>query len=90
VLRWALGLLLIMATIAGLILGVLNPDPVTLDLGFSQLSLSLGALMALAIGLGLVFGLILGPLIFTRSKPKSAGEHSSSTIVTERNSSLNG
>lgn len=71
--RWALGLILLAASAAGLTLGVLNPEPATLDLGFVAIHLSLGALIALAVALGLVLGLLLAPLIYPRKKyPTSA------------------
>ena len=68
--RWVLGLIVLVAAAAGLTLGVLNPDPATLDLIFFTLRLSLGALIALAIAFGIVLGLLLAPLIRPRRKPQ--------------------
>ena len=75
--RWVLGLILLVASAVGLTLGVLNPEPATLDLGFVAISLSLGALIALAVAVGLVLGLLLAPLIYPRKK------HHTSAVATK-------
>ena len=79
-LRWVLGLIVLMASIAGLVLGVLNPDPATLDLGFVEISLSLGALIALAVATGLVLGLLLGALIYPRKKHRASASSKSADV----------
>lgn len=62
--RWLLILLVLLAAVAGLVVGVLNADPVSLDLIAIQVSLPLGALVLLALALGLVIGLVLAWLLF--------------------------
>lgn len=62
--RWLLILLVLLAAVAGLLIGVLNADAVTLDLLAFQISLPLGALVLLALALGLLVGLVLAWLLF--------------------------
>lgn len=62
--RWLLILLVLAAAVAGLIVGVLNADIVSLDLLMLEVSLPLGALVLLALALGLVVGLALAWLLF--------------------------
>ena len=54
--RWLLGLALILGAVIGIVLGALNPEPVTLELVFIQWSASLGAIVALSACAGLVLG----------------------------------
>ncbi|MEM7055252.1 MAG: LapA family protein [Pseudomonadota bacterium] len=82
-LRWALAVIVLLAAVAGLTLGVLNPDTATLDLGFLQLELSLGALIALAIAFGIVLGLLLAPLI--RPRKKASVNTGSAVAAAEQN-----
>ena len=91
-LRWALGLMVLMASAAGLVLGVLNPDPATLDLGFIEISLSLGALIALAVAIGLVLGLLLGALIYPRKKPRASAVSANADVRSDQSQgrALNG
>ena len=70
-LRWALGLIILVAATLGITLGVLNPELTILDLGFFQFELSLGALIALAIAFGILLGLLLAPLLRPRKKTPS-------------------
>ncbi len=62
--RWLLILLVLLAAIAGLIIGVLNGSPVTLDLLFVEFSLPLGGLVLLALAAGILGGLVLAWLLF--------------------------
>ncbi|RFF26369.1 MULTISPECIES: lipopolysaccharide assembly protein LapA domain-containing protein [unclassified Wenzhouxiangella] len=62
--RWLLILLVLLAAVAGLLIGVLNADAVTLNLLAFQVSLPLGALVLLALVLGLLVGLVLAWLLF--------------------------
>lgn len=61
-LRWLFALIVLAGVALGLILGVLNADPVTLDLGVIRWTASLGAIVAAATGAGLLFGIVLGGL----------------------------
>lgn len=56
--------LVIMAIVAGLVVGVLNPDPVHLDLLVVQAALPLGALVMVALTIGVLLGLLLALLIY--------------------------
>ena len=46
--RWLIGLALILSALAGIVVGALNPDSVTLELAFVQWTASLGAVVALS------------------------------------------
>lgn len=58
--RWLFALIVLAGVALGLVLGVLNADPVTLDLGMMRWTASLGAVVAAAGGGGLLAGLLLG------------------------------
>jgi len=62
--RWLLILLVLIAAIAGLVIGVLNAEPASLDLLAIDLTLPLGALVLLALTTGLLLGLVLAWLLF--------------------------
>ena len=62
--RWLLILLVLAAAVAGLLIGVLNAEPASLDLLVAEVTLPLGGLVLLALGAGLVAGLILAWLLF--------------------------
>lgn len=62
--RWLLILLVLAAAVTGLVVGVLNADAVSLDLLVFQVSLPLGALVLLALAVGLLTGLVLAWLLF--------------------------
>jgi len=61
--RWLIGLALIVGALAGIVLGALNPDAVTLELAFMQWTASLGAVVALSGGAGLVIGFLAGTMM---------------------------
>lgn len=62
--RWLVLVLVLAAVIAGLVVGVLNPDSVTVDLVIARLSFPLGALMLMAVGAGVLLGLVLAWVMF--------------------------
>lgn len=62
--RWFLIVLVLVAAVAGLVIGVLNAEPVSLDLLVADLAMPLGGLVLLAMGLGLLAGLLLAWLLF--------------------------
>lgn len=62
--RWLLILLVLLAAIAGLVVGVLNGAPATLDLLVTELTLPLGGLVLLALAVGVLCGLFLSWLLF--------------------------
>ncbi|RFF30911.1 lipopolysaccharide assembly protein LapA domain-containing protein [Wenzhouxiangella sediminis] len=62
--RWLLILLVLLAAIAGLVVGVLNGSPATLDLLLTELTLPLGGLVLLALAVGVLCGLALSWLLF--------------------------
>jgi len=77
--RWLLGLALVLGALTGIVLGALNPDPVTLELAFMQWSASLGAVVALAACSGLVLGFAAAMLLlaFRRRPPRGTSVKSS-------------
>ena len=62
--RWLLIFLVLIAAVAGLAVGVLNGEPVTLDLAVMDLTLPLGGLVLAALVLGLLAGLALAWILF--------------------------
>jgi len=76
--RWLLILVVLLASVAGLVLGVLNADAVSFDLIIREVRMPLGALVLSALAVGLVLGLILAWLLFwiparlTRDKPSDS------------------
>lgn len=62
--RWLLLLAVLLSALIGLVVGVLNPDPVTLDLGVFTPSLPLGAMLLLGFGAGVAVGMLLFWLMF--------------------------
>lgn len=74
-LRWFFAVIVLAGAALGLLLGVLNADPVRLDLGMFQWTASLGAVVAAAAGLGLLVGLLAGALLgrLGRRRPPSTG-----------------
>lgn len=67
--RWLLGLAVILGAVIGIFLGALNPDPVTLELGFIQWTASLGAVIALSTCAGLVLGLVFAVMLILFRRP---------------------
>lgn len=70
--RWLVGLALVLGASAGLVLGALNPQTITLELAFVQWTASLGAVVALSAGAGLVAGFLFAAVMlsFRRAKPR--------------------
>ncbi|MGY6554900.1 MAG: hypothetical protein ACXIUM_10300 [Wenzhouxiangella sp.] len=62
--RWFLILAVFLAAAAGLLIGVLNPDPVTLELAIFAPTLPKGALVVAVFGAGVLAGLLLFWLLF--------------------------
>lgn len=83
-LRWLLGLCIVAGIAAGLVLGALNPDPVTLDLAAWQVEAPLGAVVSLAALAGAVGGLLLA-LLVRLLKPRADVRKKSQTSMTGRN-----
>lgn len=82
--RWLLIVLVLLAAIAGLALGVVNSEPVTLDLIATGISLPLGALVLATLTLGILTGLFLAWLLFIlpgrlRARSRSSGRESRGT-----------
>lgn len=76
--RWLLGLILVLGAASGLVLGALNPVQVDLDLGLFEWTASLGAVVALAVafgaGTGLLFGVFAGRFLMGSEKPRQPTE----------------
>lgn len=66
--RWLLGLAVVAGILTGIVLGALNPDPVTLELVFLEWTASLGAVVAVSVCTGLVVGFAFatGLVLFSR------------------------
>lgn len=62
--RWLLLVLVVFAALAGLALGILNPESVSLDLVVVELKVSLGAAVAGFLGIGVLLGLLLAVFLF--------------------------
>ncbi len=62
--RWLLLFFFLAAVVAGLVIGVLNPQTVTLDLLVISLNFPLGALVMAALAAGILLGLILAAVLF--------------------------
>jgi len=72
-LRWLIGLCIVAAAVAGILLGSLNPAPVLLDIGFWQIEAPLGAIVSGAVVTGVVCGLLLAFVLrLIRSGKRSA------------------
>lgn len=74
--RWFLIVAVFLAAVAGLLIGVLNPDPIVLRLALFEPSLPLGALVLLIFALGVLVGMLLFWLLFAlpaqlRRQPRS-------------------
>nr|WP_240956300.1 lipopolysaccharide assembly protein LapA domain-containing protein [Wenzhouxiangella sp. XN79A] len=70
--RWLFALIVLAGVALGLVLGVLNADPVTLDLGLVRWTTSLGAVVAAASGAGLLVGLLLGGLVVRTGRRRAS------------------
>lgn len=73
--RWILLLSTLLAAGLGLAIGVLNPDPVQLDLGLLEPELPLGGLVLTVFAFGVIAGLFLFWLMFdlpTRIRRRAA------------------
>ena len=67
--RWLIGLALIVGVLAGIFLGALNPEAVTLELAFMQWKASLGAVVAVSFSAGLAVGFLVAALVLTLRRP---------------------
>lgn len=54
--RWLLALVVVVGIALGILFGVLNPDPVSLDLVFVTWNSTLGAVVTIAFALGAAIG----------------------------------
>lgn len=84
--RWLLLILVLLAALAGLALGALNPDPVTVDLALAEWQAALGTMLAAALGLGVVLGLVLALILFVlparlRRRPDSGRKEPAPTTL---------
>lgn len=62
--RWLFLFAVFLAALGGLIIGVLNPDPVTLELAVVTPTFPLGAMILVAFGAGVIVGLLLFWMLF--------------------------
>lgn len=82
--RWLLGLAIVAGAAIGVLLGALNPDPVTLNLVFFKPTAALGALVVLSACAGLIIGFVSAAAVMMfrrrsrREKPARPSEASTS------------
>ncbi|MDX1625758.1 MAG: hypothetical protein R3323_04525 [Wenzhouxiangellaceae bacterium] len=76
-LRWLIGVLFLLALAAGVLLGVLNPEPVVLDLAVLQWTTALGSIVTVALAVGLAAGLLLGLLLAGSGRRRRSRETTS-------------
>lgn len=75
--KWFLIVACVLAALFGLIIGVMNPEPVVLNLPAYSLELPLGPMLMLGFVAGFLLGLLVFLLLFylpsrwTRTKPTS-------------------
>lgn len=62
--RWFLLLAVLVSAALGLLVGVLNPDPVIIDLALVAPQLPLGGLILLVFAIGVIVGLLLFWILF--------------------------
>lgn len=62
--RWLLLIVVLVAIAAGLVVGILNPDTISVDLLFAKFALPLGALVLGAMVIGVLLGLVLALILF--------------------------
>lgn len=62
--RWLLLIAVFLAALGGLAIGVLNPDPVTVELAIMTPTFPLGAMILVAFGAGVLVGLLLFWVLF--------------------------
>ncbi len=68
--RWLLALVLLAGIASGVIFGVLNPDPVTLDLAAFNWTATLGTIVTLAFGAGVLVGCLAMVLLRLLQRPR--------------------
>lgn len=61
--RWLLGLAILAGVATGVVLGALNPDPVTLRLAIFEWTATLGAVVAASAGAGFLLGLLMAAVL---------------------------
>lgn len=62
--RWLLLIAVLVSAALGLLIGVLNPDPVQIDLALASPQLPLGGLILLVFAVGVIVGLLLFWILF--------------------------
>jgi uncharacterized integral membrane protein len=77
--RWAVLIVCLLAAVAGLSIGVLNPDSVAVVLPGWSFELPLGSLLMATFALGLICGLLLYLIFFRLPNRLSRGRQSSVT-----------
>ncbi len=80
--RWLLLIAVFVAALVGLAVGVLNPDPVTLELALIAPTYPLGAMLLIVFGIGVLIGLIVYWLLFdvpARFKRRTKTKHRQGT-----------
>lgn len=70
--RWLLALVVVGGVALGILFGVLNPDPVALDLVFVTWKSTLGAVVTAAFGLGAAAGCVAMAVLRLLRRPGSS------------------
>lgn len=86
--RWLLLFAVLIAALAGLAIGVLNPDPVALQLAVFAPELPLGGLVLLVFASGVIAGLLLYWMLFdlpARIRRRAGGRGQSGSALPNPN-----
>lgn len=70
--RWVLILVVVLGLVAGLAAGVLNPQPLTLDLFFVRVGAPFGVLIIVAFALGALVGAMFALIFGIARRSRSA------------------
>ncbi len=73
--RWIVLITCVLAVAIGLAIGVMNPDPVVVNLPGLTFSLPLGSLLMLVFALGLICGLLVYLMLFHLPSRLRRGRH---------------
>jgi len=86
--RWVLLFAVVVAAVAGVVVGVMNPESVIVQLPGLALEFPLGALLMIVLSLGLVAGCVLFFILF-HLPAKVHSSRRSSTALTDPEKSSN-
>jgi uncharacterized membrane protein YciS (DUF1049 family) len=79
--RWVLLVAVVLAAAVGIVVGVMNPDPVSVQLPGARLEFPLGALLMVVLSIGLVAGCLLFFLLFHLPSRLRSGRRPSTALT---------